>query len=309
MGKKKGKKKAKKEQRAAEKAAEKAAADAVAAKLDDLFTTRVKNELDTSDLFAPPPPKEECPICFLPMIGPPDDSRYMECCGKVICFGCSMENKRIIANINAKRMAEEKQTGIKAIMMEETCAFCREPVAAGCEEMMLRAEKRMAINDPFACYHVGGCYGDGRWGRQVDGLKALDLFHRAAELGLPGAFAEIGRYYERDTVVKKDLAKFRAFFAIAAIKGSLYARDYLGTFEYRQGNTDIALRHWRLSAAAGYQDSLERLRAEVMKGKFGADEYASTLQPFLTSYGEMKSEARVRFEKQIETIANNRQGI
>ena len=154
MGKKKGKKKAKKEQRAADKAAEKAAAKAVVAKLDE-FTTRVKNELDTSDLFAPPPPKEECPICFLPMIGPPDDSRYMECCGKVICFGCATENNRIIDDINAKRKAKEKRTGTKAVVMEHTCAFCREPVATSCEEMILRAEKRMEVNDPLAYFHVG----------------------------------------------------------------------------------------------------------------------------------------------------------
>ena len=70
------------------------------------------------------------------------------------------------------------------------------------------------------------------------------------------------------------------------------------------GNTDIAFRHWRLSAAAGYQDSLDRLRVEVGKGKVSRDEYAATLQSFLTSYGEMKSKERDRLEKQVDRTNN-----
>jgi len=44
------------------------------------------------DLFRDPPPKEDCPICMLPM---PHASgvcevrtSYMACCGKILCEGC-----------------------------------------------------------------------------------------------------------------------------------------------------------------------------------------------------------------------------
>ena len=47
-------------------------------------------------LFADSPPKEDCPICMLPM---PHASgicgvgkTYMPCCGKMLCEGCVMES-------------------------------------------------------------------------------------------------------------------------------------------------------------------------------------------------------------------------
>jgi len=80
MANRKGKKKAKKERRAASKAAGKAAERATLAKIDEL-TLRAKQELDAATpdaLFAPTPPKEECPICFLPVAVRIDDHcRYM----------------------------------------------------------------------------------------------------------------------------------------------------------------------------------------------------------------------------------------
>ena len=46
-------------------------------------------ELHDEKLFKQPPPKEDCPICFirLPMLK--TGCRYMTCCGKDICSGCA----------------------------------------------------------------------------------------------------------------------------------------------------------------------------------------------------------------------------
>jgi len=53
-------------------------------------------KISDEELFADPPPKEDCDICFLPM---PFASRvcgvirsYMTCCGKELCAGCVMES-------------------------------------------------------------------------------------------------------------------------------------------------------------------------------------------------------------------------
>ena len=48
---------------------------------------RVK-ELHEEALFKQPPPKEECPICFLPLPYDANQSTLQLCCGKTICNGC-----------------------------------------------------------------------------------------------------------------------------------------------------------------------------------------------------------------------------
>ena len=40
------------------------------------------------ELFKEHPPREECPICFLPLPRDIHQSSFKSCCGKVICNGC-----------------------------------------------------------------------------------------------------------------------------------------------------------------------------------------------------------------------------
>ena len=45
--------------------------------------------ISDDDLFKDPPPKEDCPICFLPMPyaigGFGVQTKYQPCCGKILC--------------------------------------------------------------------------------------------------------------------------------------------------------------------------------------------------------------------------------
>ena len=50
---------------------------------------RIAADLYDVKLFKQPPPKEDCPICFLRMPAFETDYRYQSCCGKVICIGCA----------------------------------------------------------------------------------------------------------------------------------------------------------------------------------------------------------------------------
>ena len=45
-------------------------------------------ELHDKKLFKQPPPKEDCPICYLPLPSLTSGFQYMLCCGKIICSGC-----------------------------------------------------------------------------------------------------------------------------------------------------------------------------------------------------------------------------
>lgn len=65
-------------------------------------------ELHDEKLFADPPPREECPICLLPM-SKGNHKTFESCCGKMICNGC----------VYAMKMSGPK----------DLCAFCRTPNA------------------------------------------------------------------------------------------------------------------------------------------------------------------------------------
>ena len=45
-------------------------------------------ELHDGALFKEPPPREDCPICFLPLPLNTGESVFQSCCGKLICIGC-----------------------------------------------------------------------------------------------------------------------------------------------------------------------------------------------------------------------------
>ena len=78
--------------------------------------------ISDDDLFKDPPPKEDCPICFLPMpyaIGACGvQTTYQPCCGKILCSGC-MDVAQ-----------EEMNKG----NIKECCPFCRKPLAESDEE-------------------------------------------------------------------------------------------------------------------------------------------------------------------------------
>jgi len=132
-----------------------------------------KVEISDDDLFKMPPPKDDCPICMLPMpyangwafgVG----TVYQSCCGKQICTGCLISF-----------MDEIKKGNIK-----DCCAFCRKPNVTD-EEHVRRVLKRMKLNDAEAFDRLGDAYKVQEWGLKQDMNKSLELWSRAAELGSP----------------------------------------------------------------------------------------------------------------------------
>src|SRR6056300_688053 len=45
-------------------------------------------ELHDEALFKEHPPREECPICFIPLPLDVGQTTFQSCCGKLICNGC-----------------------------------------------------------------------------------------------------------------------------------------------------------------------------------------------------------------------------
>ena len=125
-------------------------------------------ELHDEQLFKQPPPKEDCPICFLQL---PHIAVYMSCCGKVLCTGC-------IYAVQSRATKEE----------EDICPFCRTPPPDYEEDLIKRYEKRMEMNDSYAIYNMGCVYDNGQYNLPQNQAKAMELWHQAGELGNSEAY-------------------------------------------------------------------------------------------------------------------------
>ena len=134
-------------------------------------------------LFKQPPPKEDCPICFMTLPSLYTGRKYKTCCGKFICSGC-------IHAVN-------KMDG------DAKCPFCRSP-APNKVEIVERYEKRTKINDANAIYHLGRSYYHGEYGMPQDRVKALELWHQAGELGSVESYHNIGYAYDHGYGVRRE---------------------------------------------------------------------------------------------------------
>lgn len=259
--------------------------DDIAAKLDRLALSLKNDKVCDTDLFAPPPPRPECPICMLTMPLGSAVRLFMSCCGKVICCACHAEQVQVCKETN------RKNASLRRPLKDLTCAFCRDP-APSKTEAILSAMNRADNNDPIALHNLACRLFEGRDGFPKNELKALELFHQAAELGSMEACTAIAIHYGD---VAKDKGKKRIFLEIAARNGNVVARRSLGVLEYNSNQRELSMRHFRLSAAVGCEGSLDVLKEDYKEGGLSKDELASVLRAFQTSQDEMKSEARDRW--------------
>ena len=239
-------------------------------KLNELLL-RGQTEVADIDLFAPIPPKEDCPICFLPLPIRNDESCYMTCCGTVLCFGC---------------MYSSRANGLK-----DLCAFCRQPFARNARIDSARLKKRMEHQDPMAFNMMAHKYGTGEGGVEVNDRKALDLSIRAAELGRAEAYYNVA---SKGFVIG---SKARAWFEVSAKKGFYQAHEHLGEVEETSGNINTAIKHWTVAANAGSQSALNMLMKAYRNSQFSKEELAQVLRDFQASNDETKGEARVDFRR------------
>ena len=240
------------------------------------------SSISDDELFRDPPPREDCPICMLPM---PHCSgaccgvrmTYQSCCGKLICEGCVMATVKEMIKGN----------------LNDLCAFCRIPHYDSDKEALERYEKRMDMGDAAAFYQLGELYNKGGdLGIQGgDVKKAIELWSHAVELGSIDAHQQLGNAYfcEGD---KKDVDKALYHYKVAAIGGHEPARHILGMIEEYNGNMDRAMKHYMIAARAGFDTSLKEVGEGYKTGLVTKDEYASILRAYQVSVDEVKSEQR-----------------
>jgi len=238
---------------------------------------RIAAELHDKKLFRQPPPKEDCPICFLRMPSLASGSIYYACCGKEICSGC----------VHAPVYDDQGNE-----VDNRKCPFCRTPHPTTDEELINRYKRRMKTGDQIAIYNLGCDYFTGSCGYPQNHMKALELWHRAAELGYAKAHCSIGNAYYNGEGVEVDKEKATYYYELAAMKGSVFARSNLGIIEHRSGNMDRALRHYMIAVRSGYSKSLEEIQDLYSDGHATKEDYAKALQLYQGYLGEIKSAQR-----------------
>lgn len=249
------------------------------------FLSDILNNMTISEgdkLFQDPPPREDCPICMLPMpykSGLCDVNMvYHSCCGKVICTGC------LVA----------AEVEIDKGKMKELCAFCRvAPISLDNEEIN-RYKKRMKLNDSGAFFMLGGAYARAELGLQEDMSKTLELWNKAADLGSLKAHYSIGIMYNIGDGVERDLDKAIHHWKLAAMGGHEMARQHLGMAEIQSGNIDRAMKHFMIAARSGEKYSLKVVGDGYKAGHVTKDEYTRTLRAYQETQEGMKSTQRTK---------------
>jgi len=235
-------------------------------------------EIHDEELFKEPPSQwGDCPICFLLLPTLNTGSKYQSCCGKRICSGCI--HAPVFDNQGNK-------------VDNQKCAFCRTPHPYTKEEIVEMQKKRMEKEDAETIYNIAFHHREGRYGFEQDYTKALELYHRAAELGEARAYGSIGVAYNNGEGVEIDMKKAYYYYELAAMRGNATARHNLGLYEEIAGNFDRALKHYMIALRSGYADSLEEIKELYSKGQATKDDYTKALRTYQSYLVEIKSSQR-----------------
>jgi len=235
-------------------------------------------KLHDEKLFKQPPSEHgDCQICFVRLPSLTTGYKYNTCCGKVICSGCIYAP---VYDNQGNKIAKKK------------CVFCRVPYHSTKKEAVERLMKRVDAGDAQAMYELGCCYRDGVHGFSRNYEKALELWHRAGELGYSRAHCNIGYCYIDGKEVAFDEEMAVHYYELAAIRGNERARHNLGLVEEKKGDMNRAMRHFMIAVRGGCAGSLDKIKRLYSNGSVTKEDYMKALQTYQEYLGEIKSDQR-----------------
>ena len=216
-----------------------------------------------------------CPICLLPIEHPVGQHSKMKvCCMKRVCNGCVLA---------------ARQRGI----INNNCPFCRTPLPRDEASALAMIPRRADKGDAEAINHLGEQYYFEALGLAKDVPRAIELWTEAAELGSVKAHHQLGVvYYDGHDGVEENKPKAIRHWQQAAMKGDLESRHNLGVAEFKEGNDEVALQHWMISAKMGFKVSLDGIKALFMDGHATKAQYAEALRGYQNAVEDMKSPQR-----------------
>ena len=266
------------------------------ARLESLLSSAQAETADI-DLFAPIPLREECPICLIPL--PINEGfTFFSCCGKIICDGC-----------NHKSAFTEMKKG-KRIQVQK-CAFCQQTFESTDKKNIKLLKRLMKNNNPQAFMRMANAY---RTGDEVfqSHTKALEMYIRAAELGLDEAFLVIANHYMYGIIVEEDSSKAIEFLEVAAKKGCLGGHKGIARFYMRNMDFHSSVQHLKVAASAGDQQSLGTLTGFYKDAKdeiIPKEDLTKTLHAFQASNNETKSKDRDDARKYLAAVRRFNGGL
>jgi len=258
------------------------------ARLDNLLSTAQAETADI-DLFSPiiVTEREECPICMIPLPINETQTLFKACCGKTICNGCAIKHM----------LTDKDKKGASHSWDDYKCPFCQQPKTGN---IIKSLKKLMKKNNPGAFMQMAKGYKNGEGVFQSDS-KSVEMHIRAGEIGHANAFDHIGCAYDNGIAVKQDKSKALEFYEVGAKKGSVSAHEHLTDLQGERGNFDESIKHCRVAASAGDQDSLDKFMSLYKKEFVTKEDLTQTLRAFQTAKNAMKSkdrdEAKVYFDR------------
>ena len=153
-------------------------------------------------------------------------------------------------------------------------------------------QKRSDVGDPLAVCERGYSYHHGQRGLEKDVARAVEMYERAAELGVKEAHFKLGCLYDEGTDVEKDTVRAIRHYEAAAMCGQADARFNLGCVEYNAGNYDLALQHYLIAAKLGHNQSLHNVKTLFKHGLATKADYAEALRGYQSAVEEPRSPDR-----------------
>ena len=152
----------------------------------------------------------------------------------------------------------------------------------------------MEVNDVEAVYNLAGYYSEGILGLSRNYTKAMELWHRAAELGDAISYHNIGNAYHNGRGVEMDRNKSIYYYEQAAMRGYATARHNLGAMEALAGNMDRAIKHYLIAVRSGEHDTLKQIQHlySYVKGHVTKDDYTKALRSYQKYLVEIRSPQR-----------------
>ena len=250
-------------------------------------------------------PHDECVLCCYPFPVVPDYF-YKECCGKVICNGCIMDQRRtLIIGTNVKKPIKgSKEEELEFMMtlsnglVEEenkvifVCPFCRAKEPTNDKEFLKRLWERIdEYDDPGAMNMLGDCYLKGEDGLSKNLKKAEELHQRAYDLGDPDAAFHLAEMYTKHI---PDQARLMKYLEEGARRGSTSCMNRLGICAARLGNQEIAKRQFMTAARSGNDGAMSNLMIcyRTPGSVVSKDDLATTLRAHKVANDKRKSEPR-----------------
>jgi len=241
------------------------------------MTDTTKSEIYDEKLFKQPPPLDDCPICFVRLPSNQSAQTYQPCCGKIVCNGCMYAP---LYDDQGNKIAERK------------CPFCRITAPTSEKEVVKRYEKRVELGDSNAMFDMGGFYDRGIRGFTQDYTKALELWHRAGELGNAQALQSIGYCYFHGEGVERNEKIALQYYERAAIMGDYHSRRSLGIEEMKAWNISRAKKHYLIAARDGNENAVTNVLKLYSRELATKEEYENALRSYQEYVAEVKTSQR-----------------